>query len=376
MVSKLIIRRDFAALVMCCLFILITSCVTEEARSVPEADAKSAENPPAVTLDGVDLYGSKRITLEMVKQTHGALLQKCLDDSIRGDNVAFQKDQQALSNELVKQYNLVFAQLTVTKYFNLHNIPGRQAYATIDVVEQADAQRRMSFLTRPHGQYVDPDGLLKAWDEYQKIGFQLMQSGEISGMRVECPAFHCIFGHDHPRLAPFKDVFVSRVAKHKDDLVRIFLGDERDEARATSAFLLAYMKDGNELVKVLSKRLYDTNKDVRNNVTRVFSNISQFHRDIAIPVDRIVPMLDFPETTDRNKASAVIFGVVNDKLQLEKYRQVIMKDAVPILLQMLRLEQPNNHDFAYMIFRALSGKEYGERDYAAWEEWYRSQQKL
>jgi len=36
---------------------------------------------------------------------------------------------------------------------------------------------------------------------------------------------------------------------------------------------------------------------------------------------------------------------------------------------MLRLEQPNNHDYAYKILKAISGQELGERDYAAWESW-------
>jgi hypothetical protein len=36
---------------------------------------------------------------------------------------------------------------------------------------------------------------------------------------------------------------------------------------------------------------------------------------------------------------------------------------------MLRLSQPNNHDFAYKILRTVSGKDYKARDYAAWEKW-------
>ncbi len=39
------------------------------------------------------------------------------------------------------------------------------------------------------------------------------------------------------------------------------------------------------------------------------------------------------------------------------------------LLAMLRLQQPNNHDFAYSILKRISGQSFGERDYAAWEAW-------
>ena len=36
---------------------------------------------------------------------------------------------------------------------------------------------------------------------------------------------------------------------------------------------------------------------------------------------------------------------------------------------MLRLGQPNNHDYAYRILKAISGQQFGERDYQAWETW-------
>ena len=36
---------------------------------------------------------------------------------------------------------------------------------------------------------------------------------------------------------------------------------------------------------------------------------------------------------------------------------------------MLRLEQPNNHDQAYDVLKAISGQGYGERDYDAWAAW-------
>ena len=48
--------------------------------------------------------------------------------------------------------------------------------------------------------------------------------------------------------------------------------------------------------------------------------------------------------------------------------------TIATLLAMLRLQQPNNHDFAYLILKAISGQSYGERDYSAWEAWLRAQQ--
>ena len=39
------------------------------------------------------------------------------------------------------------------------------------------------------------------------------------------------------------------------------------------------------------------------------------------------------------------------------------------LLELLRLEQPNNHDFAWSILKKVSGQSFGERDVAAWQRW-------
>jgi len=39
---------------------------------------------------------------------------------------------------------------------------------------------------------------------------------------------------------------------------------------------------------------------------------------------------------------------------------------------MLRLRQPNNHDFAHSILKQISGRSFGDREYAAWEAWLAS----
>lgn len=302
----------------------------------------------ARSLEGLDLYGSHRITINMIQGSHGPLLEACIDDYLNDHLDSYEVHRSELSNALKKHYGLAFAEFTVIKYFNLHNIPGRKAFATIDVVERADAERRMSFTPRPSKHYPDPDGLLKAWQNYMSIGWDLLNRGEISGLRVECPAFHCIFGHKHPQLSSFEDIFVMGVLKNKDKLVRIFLEDHRDQSRADAAFLLAYMLDGNELIQILTQRMNDESDVVRNNVIRVFADIAQFHGNLVLPVKDLMPMLDYPNTTDRNKTLAALFGIVSNKSQLNKYRHVVMAEAMPIILKLLRLKQPNNHDIAYV----------------------------
>jgi len=83
------------------------------------------------------------------------------------------------------------------------------------------------------------------------------------------------------------------------------------------------------------------------------------------PVEDLIRALDFPDTTDRNKAAATLAMLA----KTPKYRDAIRADAVPTLLKLLRLKQPNNHDWAYAALKEVSGKTFGDRDYDAWENW-------
>ena len=50
-------------------------------------------------------------------------------------------------------------------------------------------------------------------------------------------------------------------------------------------------------------------------------------------------------------------------------RKVILNKGKDNLVRLLSLKQPNNHDFAYLILKRISGKKYGENNIDAWEKW-------
>jgi hypothetical protein len=83
-----------------------------------------------------------------------------------------------------------------------------------------------------------------------------------------------------------------------------------------------------------------------------------------VPIEPALEALDFPETTDRNKALAMIDGLADHP----EHRAAILAHG-PVLIALLRLEQPNNHDYAFSILKKISGQTFGERDYVAWEKW-------
>ena len=48
----------------------------------------------------------------------------------------------------------------------------------------------------------------------------------------------------------------------------------------------------------------------RNNAARVLSDVAHHHPEIAIPLEPVLRGLDGPTTTDRNKAAAIVDGLV------------------------------------------------------------------
>ena len=324
-------------------------------------------------IEAVDLFGSNRVTIEAIRTNHGELLDGCLEQYVKEEKNLFFNCSQQFSKEVKSEFGFVFVDLSVITYVNLHNIPGKKYFATIDVVEPEDEARRLNFLPRPHQLYPDPGMLVSEWDRYMEVGTDLLIKSEISGTDALCPAFHCIFGHDHPKLQAYAEIFRLGASKFKKQLIEILYNDARDQFRANAAFLLAYSEDGKELVEILRSRIKDSSFEVRNNVMRVFSEIARKHPGLNLPFEELVEALDFPETTDRNKASAAIYFslIPSDSLFIERKRHLI-KNALPFLLEILKLEQPNNHDFAYLILQKISGLDFGDRDIQSWELWARS----
>ena len=141
--------------------------------------------------------------------------------------------------------------------------------------------------------------------------------------------------------------------------------DKNSQKRATSAFLLAHVKNVDELVGFLLPSIRDAEANVRNNVMRVLGFVLLNGQPINFKISKIANILDFPLSTDRNKALLILLGLSNRRemaAELTKYfgRQ---------LLAELKQLQPNNHNLSYAILKNISGKRYADRDYAAWDSW-------
>jgi hypothetical protein len=331
------------------------------------AASPAAPTAPTPVLKAIDAYGTTRIDVAAVKTRWGDKIQHSLV-SEDGDEVA-KLEAEIVDAIRAEHKEIGWVKLSPITYFQPD---GRPTYLTIDVVEQADMASRLTFRPAPQGSIGDPAGLIAAWKDYEATFFGLLEHDEITPKRVDCPAFHCFGGYNHEKLKPFGEKFVRDVPPNEATLIRVLKEDKDEANRGAAAYLLAHIKDGKKLVALMIPMLDDPGSLTRNDATRVLTDVARFHPEVDIPLPPVLRAMNGPTTTDRNKAVAVVAGLVARPDGAKHYRKVI-KQGGPTLLKLLALEQPNNHDFAYSILKQVSGKDLGERDVAAWQRWLAEQ---
>jgi hypothetical protein len=307
----------------------------------------------------VDTFGSSRISESLILSKYGSKLD-ALSDIPETDPDEFVRFRHELEDEIKNDLDLAYAGIAIITYF----APLSGRYATVDVVEHKDAKARMPFLAEPKGKYQDPDGVIALWDEYQKLSLSLLKAGKLEYPKG-CPAWHCTLGFEHPQLAPYLERFNSLAVKNESALAKILKDDSRPNYRANAAFLFAHTKDGNKLVKYVSEMIFDSSDLVRNNTIRVLSEVAHSHPSVPIDIKIIIRALQFPTTTDRNKAGFVLANLS----EKEADKEIILKSVGWTCLDMLKLHQINNRQPAHMILKNVSGEKFSEDDFASWEAW-------
>jgi len=318
---------------------------------------------PRPFVAGIDTFGSPRINEVVLKEFLGKDLDTWVEMGLSGNPAALE-----LENNLVKRVKdkWGFAQVdwSIVEYFEGETLP---LYITLDVVEPQDVATRMPFKSTPTGEHKDPDGLIKAWAEYQDTAIELIETGQIEPEADQCKAFHCPFGHSHARLKRFEKIFTDGVKKNFQSLVDIQTNDKRGEWRASATYLLAYHKDGKKVVSLMVDRIKDPDVETRNNALRVLGDMAEFHPEFVIPVGSVLEALKFPRVSDRSKALYVVYL---SALSSQDARNQILKKWVPEILEILQCKQIDHKELAHGILRKISGKEFAGTDITSWKNWY------
>lgn len=305
----------------------------------------------------VDVYGTNLLSANRLIQQYRQELAEIADATQHGTLAPLAVNK--ITNGVKAKGDFDYVAVSPVFYQNDHII-----HITVDVVEHQDKQRLSHFQPAPKGSIADPNHLVARWREYEKTGFIIAFKEKRLPHATHCPAHHCLFGFDHPDLKKYKNTFDS-AERYKARLLDMARYDKDDKNRAAAVFILAHTHHPGELVNALLPSLHDSSALVRNNAMRVIGAILMQNKTIPTPINEICTALNYPSTTDRNKALFITLTLI-DNPNVAAY---IKQHAGQHLINMLKLEQPNNHDFSFLILKKMSGKQYGERDYDAWEKW-------
>jgi hypothetical protein len=318
----------------------------------------------------IDIYGTSQLSLNVIKKNFAADFQKITDlyFSTEGLTSKSNIDKTAeiisyLQKQIKQMGNFAYLDVTPIHYQDLSNV-----YFTIDAIDKSDIKRLNSFYPSPNKTYPDPDNLISAWQAYENlIQLKFYKKERIIGVTADnCPVFHCLVPFQGVEYQKYLVIFDAGVPKNKDKLMEILYEDKDETKRAAAAFLLAHLKDSNELMRILVPAMRDPSDKVRNNVMRVIGLAYMMKlKDADFPIQKAIDALDYPTAYDRNKATVILLALSAQP----RYARYIMHNAKTQLLALLKLEQPNVHNMVYMILRTISGLKFGERDYASWKHW-------
>jgi hypothetical protein len=314
----------------------------------------------------VDLFKTNQTNIKIIQKKFGDNFQRMAEIMQSPDSVTTEKNSQNMSELLSKTIDGInelgnFSLVTVSP---IVYPAGHVTYFTVDVVDKSDKKRLSYFSTKPTGNLPDPDHLIKSWQEYEKIAFVKFLKSNTAPIIKSCPAFHCVFGYDYPELEKYRNIFVNQVPKNKAALIAVLKQDKDENKRAAAAYLLAHIHDANELVKILIPSMRDPSNGVRNSAMRVLG-ATLANNNVDFPVDEAITALDYPMETDRNKALYIILSLTNQP----RYAKYIALHAKTELIEELKMRQLNLHSLAYESLKKISGKNYNEHNYKAWEKW-------
>jgi hypothetical protein len=321
----------------------------------------------------VDVYGSRQVTTETITKNPSMMnrleairkIARTPDSVTSSENKKkMQELMESVLEDVVKMGDFSF--LTMAYLFYPNN---PRAYYTIDIVDKGD-KRLEVFQKNPDKTIPDPDHLIQSWQEYEKTGSDIFYKEKVGVAYKNCPVWHCVYGFDDEKLKKYQSIFDNNVDRNQAKLVQVLRDDKNPEKRAAAVYLLAHIKDGNRLVRILTPSMTDSNLLVRNNVMRVLAESLSRIKNPDFPIQKAVDALDYPTISDRNKSLYILDSLSKHS----RYAKYLVRHAGPQLIGQLKMSQLNVHDLAYGILKRISGKNYGERDYQSWEAWLTSNQ--
>lgn len=337
--------------------LILAAALVASACAAPLRAQPPAAPSNAYVYEGVEVFGLRTLPRDRILALIGlppAGGRYLLDT---GEFTPFLVESKA---RLLAAYPLPFCRYSLVAY-----PPRRTFRVTVDLVEPGD-EWRMRFDPAPQGDPPDPDGLLAAWREYQRLYWKLRNAGAIPETPGPCRALQCHGGFAHPELAPLEQRFVDGVPRNADALVRVLREDRDDLDRMTALMLLPYLGARERLVEVVLPAVRDPFEGVRNEALRLLGAIQEHQPRVLVPLEPLLEALWFPLATDRNKAAWALVRIL--EAEGDARRAAILSRAGAVLVEMVGMGQATDAEPARRALTLLAGRDLGARpeDWRAW----------
>jgi hypothetical protein len=341
---------------------LLAACAPSSRVTAPAPEASATKQaapvspaPSRYRLTSVEVFGSRRYSREELLATFG--VPEGRDVDLAGGEL--HREAKQGKERLLSRFSFALARVGITNYEDTHTVE-----VTVNLVDVGD-EWRIDFAPAPDGAPEDPDGLVAAWAAYEEKLGALYLAGELPVGDGPCRGFHCGTGFSHPALAPLEERFITGVPAHFEALVKVLRTEKDEYRRSLVPFLLAYGRTREEVADALLPSLRDPSSAVRNNAMRVLWQTQRGASKALVPLAPVLRALHGPSSTDRNKA-AVVLGAVVEKDPSQ--RLAALREAGPVLLEMVAVRQRTDREAALLALRALAGRDLGE-DPGAWKAW-------
>ncbi|WNG47402.1 HEAT repeat domain-containing protein [Archangium minus] len=325
----------------------------EAPAAAPATKPTEAPAPSRYRLVSVEVFGSRRYSREEVLAVFGVPEGRDVDLS------GVRHEAKQGKERLLSRFAFAQVRVGITNYEDTHTVE-----VMVSLVDIGD-EWRLDFAPKPDGTPEDPEGLVAAWAAYEEQAGKLYRAGAMPVGDGSCRAFHCGAGFGHPTLAPLEARFITGVPAHFEALVKVLRTEKDEYRRSLVPFLLAYGRTREEVVEALLPAMRDSSSAVRNNAMRVLWQTQRGASKALVPLAPVLRALHGPSLTDRNKGSVLLGAVVEKDASL---RLAALKDAGPVLLEMVTMRQRTDREGALLALRALAGRDLGE-DPQAWRGW-------
>ncbi len=245
----------------------------------------------------IDFYGLRSISEQQIRQ---ALQIKEGDQFPESGKEIIKKRLEALPN--VEEVSLNFGCCEAGK-----------SVLYIGIREKGSSP--LQFRASPTGAIRLPEIIVKTGQEFENA----LTEAVLKGDAVEDDSQgHALF--NNAKVHQIQEQYLILANQYLKELRAVIRHSAYPAHRALAVQIIAYHKNKAEIVKDLIFGMSDADSNVRNNAMRALGVLAVFARknrskQIKVPVEPFIKMLNSIEWTDRNKASLALFRLTEDRNQ-------------------------------------------------------------